>query len=152
MSLDTLIVWFPVLVIVSYLPHLVWLDLKYREVEYKEWYGLPPMFIITGYLYATEFYPIECMWISFTFVGIYYAAMHLHLFEGADFMLLMFISLFYVVNPISGRVLMPLVLLEMLLIVFVFVNIVAAIFQKKFEQFPMIPVIAAAFVMAVMFG
>jgi hypothetical protein len=152
LSLDTLILWFPVLVIVSHLPHLVWLDMKYREVGYKEWYGLLPMFAVTGYLYAVGFYPIECMWISFAAVIIFYAAYHLHLFEGADFMLLMFMSLFYVVNPISGRVLMPLVLLEMLLIVFVFVNVVALIFRKKFEQFPMIPVIAAAFIMAVMFG
>jgi len=152
LSLDTLILWFPVLVIVSHLPHLVLLDLKYREVAYKEWYGLLPMFIVTGYLYAVGLYPIECMWISFAAVAVFYAAMQLHLFEGADFMLLMFMSLFFVVNPISGRVLMPLVLIEMLLIAFLFVNLVALIFQKKFEQFPMIPVIAAAFVMAVVLG
>jgi hypothetical protein len=152
LSLEQLIMWFPVLVILSYLPHLIWLDLKYREIPYPEWYGLLPMFIVTGYLYAVGFYPIECMWISFAAVGVFYAAMKLHMFEGADFMLLMFIGLFFVVNPLSGRVLMPLVLIEMLLIAFLFVNLVALIFQKKVEQFPMIPVIAAAFVMAVVLG
>lgn len=152
MNLNDLTLWFPVLVIAAYLPHLVWLDLKYREIQYNNWYGMLPMFLITGYLYAVGFYPIECMWISFAMVAVFYVAMKLHLFEGADFMLLMFISLFFVANPISGRVLMPLVLTEMLLIAFVFVNLVCFIFQKKYEHFPMIPVIAAAFVMAVILG
>lgn len=152
MTLEQLVLWFPVLVILSYLPYLIWLDLKYREIPYSEWYGLLPMLTVTGYLYAVGFYPIECMWMSFAAVGVFYAAMKLHMFEGADFMLLMFMGLFFVVNPLSGRVLMPLVLIEMLLIAFLFVNLVALIFQKKIEQFPMIPVIAAAFVMAVMFG
>lgn len=152
MSLDTLILWFPVLVIVSHLPHLILLDLKYREIGYKEWYGLLPMFIITGYLYAVGFYPIECMWISFVFVGIYYAAYHLHLFEGADFMLLMFMSLFYVVNPISGHYFTQFHLMIYLLVAWIITNFCVFMFNRHIRNFPMIPVIAAAFIMAVVFG
>lgn len=128
------------------------MDLKTRNIEYEAWIGMLPLIPTTGYLYAVGFYPIEALWISLVFIGIYFAAMKTHWIEGADFTLLMFIAMFFVVNPISGRILMPAVLTEMLLMVFVAVNIVAAIFRKKIEQFPMIPVIAAAFIMAVLFG
>lgn len=150
--LDDLIPWFPVLIIALYLPALIIMDLKTRTIEYEAWVGMLPLIPTTGYLYAVGFYPIEALWISLVFIGIYFAAMKAHWIEGADFTLLMFIALFFVVNPLSGRLLMPVVVTEYLLMCFVIINVFAAALGKKIEQFPMIPVIAAAFVMAVIFG
>lgn len=150
--LEDLIPWFPVLVILSYLPFLIRMDLKTRTIEYEAWIGMLPLIPTTGYLYAVGFYPIEALWISLVFIGIYFAAMKVHWIEGADFTLLMFIAMFFVVNPLSGRILMPVVVTEYLLMWFVIVNFFAWAFRKKIEQFPMIPVIAAAFIMAVLFG
>lgn len=140
------------LVIATHMPFLIRMDLKTRTVEYEAWIGMLPLIPATGYLYAVGFYPIEALWISLVFIGIYFAAMKLHWIEGADFTLLMFISLFFVVNPLSGRILMPAVVTEYLLMWFVIVNFFVWAFRKKIEQFPMIPVIAAAFFMAVIFG
>lgn len=152
MTLEYLLPWFPVLIIASYLPALIIMDLKTRTVEYEAWIGMLPLFPATGYLYAVGFYPIEALWISLVFIGIYFAAMKLHWIEGADFTLLMFISLFFVVNPISGRILMPLVLAEYLLALFVSVNLITHALRERIEQFPMIPLITIAFAAAVIFG
>lgn len=146
------IYWIPVLLIAAYLPFLVVLDIKYRNIPYIVWIWMVPMFPVTGLAYSFGYYPMECMWISFIAVAIWFAAMKLHLFEGADFTLLAFISLFFVVNPLSGRVLMPLVLAEMLIAVFVMVNCIAFVIGKRMGHFPMIPVISIAFVMAVILG
>jgi uncharacterized membrane protein YjjP (DUF1212 family) len=152
MDYEWFIPWFPVLVILSYIPFLIRMDLKDRDIPHETWVGMLPMFIVTGYLYAIGYYPMEMMALSFIFVAIFFAAMKLGAFEGADFIFLAFISLFFVVNPLSGRILMPLVLAEFLLAVFVSINLVAFAIKRKYEQFPMIPVIAAAFVLSVVLG
>jgi len=152
MDYEWFIPWFPVLVILSYIPFLIRMDLKDREIPHETWVGMLPMFIVTGYLYAIRYYPLEMMALSFIFVAIFFTAMKLGAFEGADFIFLAFISLFFVVNPLSGRILMPLVLAEFLLAVFVSVNLVAFAIKRKYEQFPMIPVIAVAFILSVVLG
>lgn len=156
MPIESMIAWIPIILIAAYLPLLIRLDLNYREIPHETWIGMFPWIVATGFLYFVGFYPIECMWIGFAFVLVYFVLMKLperfRLIEGADFILLSFISLFVVVNPISGRVLMPIVMMEMLCIVFIAINLVVIIFRKKIEQFPMIPAIAIAFGMTVMLG
>jgi hypothetical protein len=154
---DSLILWLPVAVFAAYIPFLCLLDIRNREIPHEVWIGTVPLFTTTGYLYSVGYYPIECMLISFAFVALYFAAMKLHLFEGADFIMLSLISLFFVVNPISGRVLMPLVMLEFLLASFVAAGIFIRVIpvnelEPKIKEFPMIPIISAAFILSVMLG
>jgi hypothetical protein len=128
------------------------MDLKDREVPYNTWIGMLPLLLVTGYLYSTGFYPIECMVVALAFVVFLFIAMKLHVFEGADFTLLMFISLIYVKNPISGHYFTPTHVLIYLLAVWIIVNFCVFMFNRHIRQFPLIPVIAAAFIMAVILG
>lgn len=95
------------------------------------------------------------------FIGIYFVAMKLHLFEGADFMFLLWISLFFVVNPLSEHVLMPLVMFEMLVACLVSFGIVTiavkwhnfdAITGEMLRGFPMMLPISAAYIFTVVLG
>jgi hypothetical protein len=152
LSLDNILPWFTVIAILTYLPFLIRMDLKDREVPYNTWIGMLPFLLGTGYLYAVGYYPIECIWVSLAFVSIYWIAMKAEAFEGADFTLLMFISLIYVQNPVSGHYFTPVHVLIYLLCCWVAVNFAAFAFNKNFWRFPLIPVIAAAFVLAVVLG
>lgn len=152
MSLDTVIQWLPVVAILTYLPFLIRMDLKDREVPYITWIGMLPFLLMTGYLYSVGYYPIECMWVSLAFVGIYWIAMKVGAFEGADFTLLMFISLIYVQNPVSRHYFTQVHVLIYLLVSWLIISFSVFMFNRHIRQFPMIPVIAAAFVLAVVFG
>lgn len=153
---DSLVLWLPVVVFASYIPFLILMDLRTREIPHETWIGAVPLFTTTGYLYAVGFYPLDCMWISFAAVILYFAAMKLHVFEGADFIMLSLISLFFVVNPISGRVLMPLVMMEFLVACTVVAGVILRITKpdatRTLSEFPMVPVISAAFVLSVVLG
>lgn len=154
---DSLILWFPVLVFLAYIPFVCLMDIMDREIPHETWIGTVPLFATTVYLYSVGYYPIECMLISFAFVALYFAAMKLHIFEGADFVMLSLISLFFVVNPISGRVLMPVVMLEFLIASFVVAGILVRVIQvnepdPEIKEFPMIPIISAAFILSVILG
>jgi hypothetical protein len=144
--------WLPVVAILTYLPFLIRMDLKEREVPYITWIGMLPFLLATGYLYSVGYYPIECMWVSLAFVAIYWIAMKAGAFEGADFTLLGFISLIYVQNPVSGHYFTPAHVLVYLLVSWIIMNFALFAFQKQVKNFPLIPVIAAAFVLAVVFG
>jgi hypothetical protein len=152
---DSIVLWLPVAVFLSYIPFLILMDLKSREIPHETWIGTVPLFTTTGYLYAVGFYPLDCMWISFAAVIVYFAAMKLHLFEGADFVMLSLISLLFVANPISGRVLMPLVMMEFLVACTVVAGVILRITKADTQTrlgFPMVPVISAAFVLSVALG
>lgn len=154
---DSLILWFPVLVFLAYIPFVCLMDIRDREIPHETWIGTVPLFTTTGCLYSVGYYPIECMLISFAFVALYFAAMKLHLFEGADFVMLSLISLLFVANPISGRVLMPVVMLEFLIASFVVAGIFIRVIpvnelDPEIKEFPMIPIISVAFILSVMLG
>lgn len=99
----------PVVTLLAYIPLVCWLDLKYREVEPYWWIGLVvvnvPALIL---LYLSGIYVWWMLVISLVAVGIYYGAMLLHYIEGADFMFIACIMLFFVYNPVSGHWLMAL--------------------------------------------
>ena len=165
MSYDFIIWWFPVVCILFYIPHYCRMDLKLiikkdkhggdiktREIPHKEWMPFMPLLGATAMLYAMGFYPLECLEVAIIMVAVWFVVMKLNLIEGADFIFLSIISLLVAVNPISGRILMPVVVAEFLVTVFLIVNIFAFCFRKKIDNFPMIPVISAAFILAVMLG
>lgn len=150
--IDNVLVWIPALVILAYIPILIWLDLKYREVEHNYWWWMigicsPCVFI----LYYFDIYPMLLLGLSLAAVGVYFVAMRLGLFEGADFMFLMFISLYFVQNPISGLVLMPVSFGIFLMAVIIGANLIMRLVPKGMippgftKTFPMMIPISAAF-------
>ena len=64
-----------------------------------------PLLII---FYISQIYPWWMFILSIVAVAIYYGLMLMHYIEGADFMYIMFIMIFFIYNPISGHWLMAL--------------------------------------------
>jgi len=103
------LIWIPVITLLAYIPMMCWLDLKYREIDYEWWAALVlinlPVLVL---FYFTGVYEWWMFALSIVAVAIYYGAMLLHYIEGADFMYIMFIMLFFIYNPVSGHWLMAL--------------------------------------------
>jgi hypothetical protein len=106
-SLTGYIFWFPLVSLLLYVPVVCYLDLKVREVEHYYWYPLVLMNVPTvimllldgnGLLYIP----------GLVATVIWFVAMRFHLFGGADFLYLTWISLFFIYNPISHHWLMVL--------------------------------------------
>lgn len=87
-----------------YAPFVCYKDWKYREVKHEVWYPLLivclPILVI---LLIAGIYELWMLIISISAIVIYFTLMKLHFIEGADFMYLMFISLFFIYNPLSGH-------------------------------------------------
>ena len=103
----SLILWIPMVSLLAYIPLVCYLDLKVREVEHICWYPLIMVNILNivimlfdgnGLLYIP----------GLVAVMVWFVAMRFHLFEGADFLYLSWISLFFIYNPISHHWLMAL--------------------------------------------
>jgi hypothetical protein len=103
------LLWIPVITLLCYTPIVCYLDWKNREVEPYWWTELiaanTPLLVI---FYLSQIYSWWMFVISIVAVAIYYVLMLMHYIEGADFMYIMFIMLFFVYNPISSHWLMAL--------------------------------------------
>lgn len=100
MELINILLLIPLVSILLYIIPLCYLDIRYREVEH--WYWLPLVLVnvpVMVYLYVSEWYPWYAFVISVVTCGIFLAVMRLGLLNGADFLFLVFISLFWIVNP-----------------------------------------------------
>jgi hypothetical protein len=101
--------WLPVLTLLAYIPIVCVLDWKFREVDHIWWIGLvvvnAPAYLL---LAVTGIYEWWMFVLSLGAILIYYGLMQMHYIEGADFMYIMWIMLFFVYNPISGHWLMAL--------------------------------------------
>jgi len=147
--IENALVWIPALMILGYIPVLIYLDLKYREVDHNYWWWMVGACSpCVALLYLSGAYPAVLLMLSLASVGIYFVAMKMGLFEGADFMFLMFISLFFVQNPLSGLILMPvsfgIFLIACTIACGLFVRFVPD--RKVREMFPMMIPISAAFI------
>ena len=149
--IDNFWAFLPPMLILAYIPLVIYLDLKYREVEHYNWavlYGIGILCTAIGY--GTGYYPMILLPISFAAVTIYFILMKQGFFEGADFLFLSAISLFFVQNPFSGLVLMPVSFGIFLLAAVVSVNLILRILRTdpKFnKEFPMMIIISAAYIL-----
>jgi len=100
--------WIPVITLLIYVPIVCYLDWKYREVEPIYWLGLVLVNVPTMMILFVTTYEWWMFVVSLVAVAIYYGLMLMHYIEGADFMYIMFILLFFVYNPVSGHWLMAL--------------------------------------------
>jgi Flp pilus assembly protein protease CpaA len=90
----------PLVSILLYCIPVCYLDVRYREVN--NWYWLPLVLVNlpgTAYLYVEGWYPWYCLIISLITVGIFAAMVQIDLLNGADFIFLSFIALFWIINP-----------------------------------------------------
>ena len=100
MTLPWFIVDLPVLSLLAYVPKVCWLDVKNREVEHTWWI---PLWVVNlpvlAYMYRIGAYPAVSLGISVTMIGLFYWLVLTKWMEGADFLWLAAISLFFVINP-----------------------------------------------------
>ena len=100
MTFIDILLLIPLVSILLYIPILCYLDIRYREIEH--WYWLPLVLVnvpVVVYLYVEGWYPWYAFVISLITCGIFLVVMKLGLLNGADFLFLLFISLFWIVNP-----------------------------------------------------
>ena len=158
MLISEYLVFIPVLTILLYIPDSCYLDWKYRAIEHDFWKWLFIInFPVMLWLYYDGTYPIECLWISLVAVGIWFLLTKMNWIGGADFMFLAAISLFFVVNPVSQHVLMPLVVAEYLVASCAVCWMVLKLlpdntYRDLVAKFPMIITISLAFLMALFMG
>jgi hypothetical protein len=108
-NLIDFLIWMPVLTLLAYVPIVCWLDWKYREVDHIWWIGLVVVNIPAYILLAIAgYYEWWMAILSLVAILIYYGLMLMHYIEGADFMYIMWIVLFFIYNPMSGHWLMAL--------------------------------------------
>ena len=148
-----LLIWVPVVTLASMALVVSYLDIKCQWVDHEIWGMFLSINIpILMFMYIVQYFPLELLALSLGAVVFWFVLMKLGAFQGADFVFLSMISIFFVQNPISGRVLMPLVLFEMLMLCSVAAMIVFWIFRVKMERVPFIPVISLAFLLTVVLG
>ena len=160
------LLWVPIALLLGYMIPACYYDVKYRELPKGFWTLLWTVCVpLTALLYLSVVYPIEALVISLFFVSVYFILMSKHIFEGADFMYLAGISLFFVTNPINNHSLMCITYA-----IFLIVSVIgfAAYYQvavrfkiqdilnwtssDKLEGFPMILPISLALILTVVLG
>jgi hypothetical protein len=106
-SLTAQMLWIPMISLLLYVPIVCYLDLKYREIEHDYWLPLIVMNVPTAIMLLWDgngllYIP------GVVATMVWFMAMRFGMFEGADFIYLSLISLFFIYNPISGHWLMVL--------------------------------------------
>jgi Flp pilus assembly protein protease CpaA len=90
----------PLVSILIYIIPVCYLDVRYREVN--NWYWLPLLIVnvpTAVYLYVSVWYPWYCLLISLIIIGIFAFMVRIDFLNGADFIFLACIALFWIVNP-----------------------------------------------------
>lgn len=157
--LDTLtsyMLWIPLVSLLIYIPIVCYLDLKYREIEHDYWGPLIVMNVPTAIMLLWDgngllYIP------GLVATAVWFVAMRFHSFEGADFIYLSLISLFFIYNPLSKHWLMVLpftiFLVACLVISAGFVLMYNMITNRglslQFDKLPMMLPICAAFILTV---
>lgn len=100
--------WIPTIILLATSIAACYFDLKRREMPVGFWlpvFGLclPPITV----LYLFGYYPWYLLLLGVGFTLLYLALAMRGLYAGADFWFLAAISLFFVENPVTGHVLMP---------------------------------------------
>lgn len=150
-------IWIPVLSLLAYTVNACWYDIKYREMPEGFWI---PLVIAAGVptvlLYVSGTYPWYLLALSLGVSGIYFLLERFDKIQGADFMYLLFITLFFVQNPINGHILIPVSYGIFLIASIVGIAMVYQVLKKfgkiNIKNFPMMLPISLALWMTVVFG
>lgn len=108
MELTEILIWIPTILLLGYTIPACYYDLKHREMPVGFWKWMVTIgTLITAWLYLVGYYPPYLLVLSLAANAIYFMLMRMNVYQGADFVYLMFISLFLVQNPVTGHILMP---------------------------------------------
>lgn len=98
-----LLLWINLITILLYIPVLCYLDVRYREVNPILW---APMVCICGFITALFYfdgtYPWYSLVVSLVMCLIFHLVFRSGYIEGADYLFLCGISLFWVMTPVNG--------------------------------------------------
>ena len=152
--------WIPLALLLAYTLPACNNDVKHREMPVGFWTALVTISApITVLLYVTGNYPIEALGVSFGMLFVYFLMLLANAYQGADFWYLVWISLFFVTNPVSGHSLMALsyfIFLIASVVIFAIVMrlppIKARLVSNNLPGFPMMLPISLALVLTVVFG
>ena len=123
------LLYLPVFLLLGYTLPACYYDIKHREMPVGFWTLLWVICVpITVLLYITGTYPIEALGISLIATAAYFVLMVWNLYQGADFMFLAGISLFFITNPVSGH---PLMQFSYLIFLIASVCIFAILYQTR---------------------
>lgn len=149
--------YIPIITLLLYVPYVCYMDWKYREVPHDSW---KPLVAVNAPLYAIMvLYGVYELWmliISALCILFAFGAMKQHLIEGADFVFIMWISAFFVIEPRTGVAGIAAPFLIFLIAITVSVSMVVKVVNtmtgKKAlgsEMFPMMFPISAALILTV---
>ena len=102
MSFADVVLWINLIIFLAYVPIVCYHDIKYREFHPLYWLPLVFWGCITSYvMYFTEYgwYPKETIIASLLLCFIFWVMLKFKVIEGADYLYLCIIALFWVVNP-----------------------------------------------------
>jgi hypothetical protein len=122
-TMTDILAYIPLVTLLAYIPLVCYLDWKYRVISHDWWMYLIALNVIsTAGLFLPGVYEVWMFVPSLVIIVCYFAAMKLHYIEGADFMYISLISLFFIYNPLSGHWFMALpfsiFLLAMMIVTF----------------------------------
>jgi hypothetical protein len=153
-----LLPWITISTFLAYLPVLSYLDWKHRDIgTHKIWLPLIAInipVVIAGYALGT--YPLELALIAGIGFIAWLAMLYTKYLPGADFVFLALVSLFVVINPVSG---MPFALMWTFYLVafvaatfwWIFLDnlLVKKVWSIRPDNFPFLVPFSCAFVAAV---
>jgi hypothetical protein len=157
MQLSELLLWVPIVSLLLCVPFVCYKDYKYREVSHEFWkplvmFNLP----VYAFMLISGVYELWMMAISAMVILFAFGAMKKHLIEGADFMFIMWIAAFFVIEPrtgVSGIAAPFLIFLIAITVstslVVKIINTVAGQKALEAEMFPMMFPISAALILTV---
>ena len=139
MEISEILLWVVAAVMLLYTIPACYFDIKHREMPQGFWNVMVTICApITVVLYLVGYYPWYLALLSIIFCILYLGMALLGWYEGADLWYLIFISVFFVVNPVTGHILIPISFAIFFLASVVgFAMICQAVPKLKSEQFPM---------------
>lgn len=106
LSIDVL-KWIPLISLLLCIPSVCYKDITTRRVEHNFWIPLVAVNIpVALALLVAGYYEPWMYLFTIAPICLYFILQKKHYIEGADFMFMMFITLFFMINPYSGRYLM----------------------------------------------
>jgi hypothetical protein len=157
MQLSELLLWVPIVTLLLCVPFVCYKDYKYREVSHEFWKVLVLINLpVYAFMLISGVYELWMMAISAMVILFAFGAMKKHLIEGADFMFIMWIAAFFVIEPrtgVSGIAAPFLIFLIAITVstslVVKIINTVAGQKALEAEMFPMMFPISAALILTV---
>ena len=170
LSFADTVLWINLIMFLAYVPLVCYFDIRYREFNPMLWAPLVGWGCITSYVMyftADGWYPKETIIASLLLIFIFWVMLRFKVIEGADYLYLCIIALFWVVNPYpTNHGIMQFVFYAYLMFTLLVTAVVVLLYNvinghrwgivdmmSKYPRgVPMLVPIAIAFVLSALFG